>query len=201
MYTRRILAGIMAFTVVAAAFAACKEDPPPVAETTPVPETSAPATSATPPPNLPEPYKEAMKSYISAFDSVLEKLNVLADGARSMEKGKEFQDWAKDYTLTEDYIKSATAQLAKMQIPKEAADIHRDVTVATAAVYNAMAKFEEYVNNAAEGDDADFETGLDAFLKDMKLTRKIWKDAKDATGFAHEITKPAANSSGSSGSQ
>ena len=126
-----------------------------------------------------EEYVEAMEDYIAGVEEYVEALGILIEGADSLGDEAEIVEWCETFdTIKEDLSDAADELAAAMaDVPEGYEESHAKITIAVAAICDAMTGFEDAVVAAIEGDQSAFEDGLVEFLGNMTAADELWADA------------------------
>lgn len=124
-------------------------------------------------------YATAMGEYITNFEALVEQLGTLIQASDSLSTEEDMVAWCQSFMEIKETVGGAADSLAEMtaEVPEEYQESHVKITVATAAVYDAMTGFEKAVDAAINGDADAFTDGLAEFLGNMQGADQLWSEA------------------------
>lgn len=127
-----------------------------------------------------EAYVEAMSEYIASIDELMgDALPALLDATELIETEEDLQDWCVAFIDLKDTVGQAADSLADVagDVPADYQESHAKITIATAAIYDAMTGFENAVDASINGDEDAFTDGLAAFFGNIMAAEELWNEA------------------------
>lgn len=184
MRIKKLLAGFLAVMMICAMLTACGGgDQKPVsnqggtASSTPNGGSSSASGSSTSSDS--DAYSKAVSAYITSFEALMGQLGQLLGASSSISSDEELVQWCKSFMTVKDTVGKSADTLAGIakDVPDEYKESHAKLTVATAAVYDAMTGFESSVDAAINGDQEAFTSGIGEFVGNMTAAEKLWNEA------------------------
>ena len=173
---KKVISLFMALALCGCILSACGKKDVNTDETnaTPTPSSSSEASEGA------DGYEAAMSEYIEAFEDTLEdELWPLMDEAENLSSEDEFVAWCEDFIALKETFSSAADDLADVaaDVPEEYEESHALITVATAAIVDAMTGFEDAIDACINGDQSAFEDGIVEFLANIAAAGELWNEA------------------------
>ena len=124
-------------------------------------------------------YEALMSECIDRFKALMASLDELMGETQNTSSGEELVQWCQSYMQIKETIGEGADALAGIaeQAPEEYRESHVKVTVAAAAVYDALTGFEYAVDAALNEDEEAFSDGLADFIGNMLGASQLWAEA------------------------
>lgn len=126
-----------------------------------------------------EEYDAEMGEFIPGFELLCDGIGELIAQSESLSSEEDTVAWCQAFIAAKNGIGTAADKLAEVtaQVPEEYQESHIKITIAVAAVYDAMTGFESAVDAVINGDAAAFEDGLAEFLGNAMAADALWQEA------------------------
>jgi len=124
-------------------------------------------------------YLAAMDEFVVAFEDLMDILADMIEELEYLVTDEEVMDWIYDFELMHNEIGAVADILASITefVPDEYFDSHVLVTLAVAAVYEAMWALDASLAAGILGDEEAMWAGIEAFIFNLLAADELWMEA------------------------
>lgn len=128
-----------------------------------------------------EAYEATMSKYIESFENAMKNsLAPLVEAAgQEFASDEDVVTWCQTFIELKETLSTAASSLAEIAdiVPEGYQESHTKITIATAAVVDAMTGFEASAAAAAAGDQEAFINGLAVFVGNIEAANTLWDES------------------------
>jgi hypothetical protein len=127
-------------------------------------------------------YLDVMNSFVASFKDLMVSLEELLALSDEISTEDDLYAWCEMFDGIKATVGASADELANVAeyAPEEYQESHVAVTIAVAAVYDAMTGFEDAVVGAISGDADAFETGMAEFAGNIIAAEELWQSAVES---------------------
>ena len=204
---KRLLAMLMAFALIITVTACSDDEGSSAPVSTPTPAAQTQAAASTPQPTQKQVenneneddeddedagYDEDVEAYVNSMGELISMLNELMEvfgdllaNAESIETDDELVEWCQSFITLKETVGNSADELAVItqDVPEEYQESHVKITIALAAVYDAMTGFENSVDATLNGDEDAYWEGIGEFIGNLAAADELWSEAVEVVEY------------------
>ena len=182
---KKLLAGLLTGVLLISLVGCGKKQPVVPASTSTLPSETMPAVPSSGPKGTPDAEK---KDYLTrrieaeaALDTIMdEKLPELLDRAALIQSEEMLDRWFEDFKALKEGVSGVSKELTDLIAEASEAEMETQnkLTIAAAAIEDALSRFEDAVQTAVSGNSEAFAEAAEQFAEELNQAKQLWAEAR-----------------------